>query len=53
MGTRRINAVIYEERRLSAKSGLDHLIARSKKTVSQNYLICIVTIGEGQILNYN
>ena len=31
MGTRRINAVIYEERRLSAKSGLDHLIARSKK----------------------
>ena len=53
MGIWRIGAVIYEERRLPAKSGLDRPIARGKTAVSQNYLICIVTIGEGQILNYD
>ena len=58
MGICIIGTVIYEERRLPAKSGLDRPIARGKTAVSQNYLICIVlicivTIGEGQILNYD
>jgi len=31
MGIWKIDAVIYKEMRLPAKSGLDHLIARGKK----------------------
>ena len=58
MGIWRIDTVIYEERQLLAKRDLFTPLQGIKTAVSQNYLICIVlicivAIGEGQILNYN